>query len=174
MERNYSRSTMNLVEDLFVGVRVETSVLAGATYLLDGPISTELFNVYGRIKVNQLFMEAITTLGNQACEIYFTFTQTTPAIGIQPINGTPVGGVPLLAAGLRLIYIGGAVANLGVITSFAGISDVICASPQILGTVGGVSTLGITTDQVSILSGTVQFVLCYSAMSEGAYCEARL
>jgi hypothetical protein len=165
---------MDLAEDLFVGVRVETSILAGATYLLDGPISTELFAVRGRIKVNQLFMEAITALGNQACEVYFTFTQTTPAIGIQPINGTPVGGVPQLAAGLRLVYVGGAVATLGVITYFAGVSDVICSSPSILGTVGGVSTLGITTDSVSILSGTVRFVLCYSAMSEGAYCEALL
>ncbi len=174
MIRNYSRSTMNFVEDLFVGVRVETSILAAATYLLDGPISTELFNVYGRIKVNQLFMEVTTILSNSACEVYFTFTQTTPAIAIQPINGTPVGGVPLLAKGLRLVYIGGAVANLGVITATAGISDVICASPKILGTVGGESTLGITTDSVSCTSGAVQFVLCYSPMSEGAYCHAIL
>ena len=172
MERNYSRSTMNTVEDLFVGIRVETEILAAATYLVDTTAETQLFNVFGRIKVNQLFMEVTILLDNKANEVYFTFTQATPPIGMQAINGTPVGGVPQLAKGLRLVYIGGVVAGLGVITATAGISDVICGSPQILGTVEGVSTLGILTNGAPMTFGAVKFVLCYSAMSDGAYCEA--
>ncbi len=172
--QSYNESVRQHIADCFVGARVETGVLAAATYLLAGPTSTELFNVIGRIRIMQLFMEATVVLSNSACEVYFTFTSTTPAIAIQPLNGTPVGGVPLLAQGLRLVYIGGAVASLGVITATAGISDVLCASPSIVGTEGGVGTIGITTDSVSCTSGSVQFCLCYAPMSEGAYCTAIL
>ena len=171
MRRNLTESTRAFIADTKVGVRVETSVLNAATYLLTGPIQSEMFNVYGAIRIMQLFMEAITDLDNKATVMKFTYDSNTPAIAVQ--NLSAVGGaLTSLARGLRQVHIGGAVASTPVITATAGISDVLCVTPQIVGCNGGIGTIGINTATVSMTSGTVQFVLCYAPMSEGAYCTA--
>ena len=171
MERNYSKSTMEFVANLHVGIRVETGVLAATSYLLTGPTQSEMFNVYGRIKILQLFMEAITVLGDQATVMKFTFDSNTPALAVQNLSGVG-GALNLLAQGLRQVHIGGAVVSTPVLTATAGISDILCVAPQIVGCVGGVGTIGINTATASMTSGTVQFVLCYAPMSDGAYAEA--
>ena len=170
---NYQPSTIQAIGDIQRGVIVETSVLANATYLLTGDNQTEIFNVYGRIMLTQLFCEAITAFGAQATTMYYNFTSTTPAVAVQPISAAS-GSLSGLAQGLRHVFVGGAVATACVITATAGVSDVICVNPQIIGTKSGVATIGILTAAASQLSGTCQFACCYVPMSDGAYVTAAL
>jgi len=42
---NYNPSTIARIGDLVNGIRVDTSALAAATYMLTGPTQTEIFDV---------------------------------------------------------------------------------------------------------------------------------
>lgn len=166
MPRNYNPSTQERIGDINAGLMVETGVLDNATYL--DQAQEEIFNVYGRIMVLQLFMEAITVFGAQATTLLWNFTSTTPAVAVQPMCGAS-GALTSLAQGLRCVFVGGAVATAAVITATAGISDVICVNPQIIGTADGVGTIGILTAAASQLSGTCQFTIFYVPMDDGSY-----
>lgn len=169
----YNESTRQRAADINRGLIVETSVLDNATYLLTGGTQTELFNVYGRVLLLQFYLEAITDFSAHATIIQFNATFTTPAVLVQALSGEAVA-VTSLAQGLRVVWIGGAVASLPVITSTAGISDVICVSPHIIGMADGVGSIGIVTTIASQASGTFQGALLYVPMSLGAYIEAAL
>lgn len=169
MERNYNRSTMDLIGDLKCGLRVETAVVNCLTRLTAA--SHTPFNIYGRVKILQLFIEAITVWGNQAGTILFNYISTDPVIGVRPLSGASAA-VTLLAQGLRVVYIGGVVASLPVITATAGISDVICVNPQIVGIKGGYGTIGYQNTGAAVLTGTMQATICYAPMSEGSYITA--
>jgi hypothetical protein len=166
---NYAPSTRARISDLITGMRVDTNVLAGATYLLTGPTATEdVFNVFGRIKIMQLFMEVITDLGNQACVMFYTYTSATPTITVQPISAVGAS-MALLLRGGRYFCTGTTVATACVVDAEEGISPVVMKEKMIIGLKGGVGTIGINTATVSILTGTVRFSLFYVPMSDGAY-----
>jgi hypothetical protein len=171
MPRNYSPSTIEVVGDLQVGLRVETSVLNNLSYFHRD--QWEYFKVYGRIMVLQLFIEAITVNGAGATQLLFNFTSSSPVIAVQPMCAK-CASIAALAQGGRIVWVGGAVATAAVITATAGISDVICNSPHIIGTKGGTGTIGILTSDADAASGTHQGVLCYAPLSDGAYAEANL
>ena len=103
----------------------------------------------------------------------YNFTSTTPAIGVQPMNAVSAS-IAALAQGLRCVWIGGAVASVMVITATAGISDVICVNPQIIGTANGIGSIGFVTSVADAVSGTHQHVLHYIPMDDGAYAVANL
>lgn len=168
---NYSPSTQDRIGDLVIGMRVDTGVLANLTYLHQD--QWEAFNVYGRIMVLNLFWEAITVNGAGATLFQYNFTSTTPAVGVQPM-GAVSASIAALAQGARCVWVGGAVATAHVITASAGISDVICVNPHIIGTKDGTGTIGFLTTTVDAVSGTHQHSLFYVPMSEGAYAEANL
>lgn len=168
---NYSPSTQDRISDLIAGMRVDTSVLANLTYLHQD--QWEAFNVYGRIMVLNLFWEAITVNGAGATLFQYNFTSTTPAVGVQPM-GAVSASIAALAQGARCVWVGGAVATAHVITASAGISDVICVNPHIIGTESGIGTIGFLTTTADAVSGTHQHSLYYIPMSEGAYAEANL
>ncbi len=168
---NYAPSTRARIADLVTGMRVETSVLANLTYLHQD--QWEIFNVYGRIMVLQLYWEAITVNGAGATIFQYNFTSTTPAIGVADMSGE-AASIAALAQGARLVWIGGAVASLPVITASAGVSDVICVNPQIIGTADGVGSIGFVTTIADAVSGTHQHVMHYIPMDAGAYAEANL
>lgn len=170
---NVQVSTREMVGLIHTGVVVETSVLANATYLLTDDTQNEIFNVYGRVQINQLFCEAITEFGAQATVMYYNFTSTTPAVAVQPMSAVSAS-MSGLAQGLRHVSVGGAVASACVVTATAGISDVISVAPQIIGTKSGVGSIGILTATASQLSGTCQFVVSYVPFSDGAYITAAL
>jgi len=174
---NLQYSTIEMLGYMDQGHHVKTSVLDNATYLLTGDNQTEIFNVYGRIMVKQLYMEAVTEFGAQATTMYYNFTSTTPAIAVQPMSAASAA-LTSLAQGARHVFVGGAVATACVITATAGISDVICVNPHIIGTddgtTQGVGTIGILTAVASQLSGTCQFHIHYIPMSDGAYVTAVL
>lgn len=169
---NYNPSTIARIGDLTNGIRVDTSSMAAATYLLIGDTQTEIFNVYGRVRIHSLFGEVTTILDAQATVIYYNFTSTSPVIAVQPISSVS-GSLSSLAVGERIMWVGGAVATAVVLTATAGISD-INPAPQIVGTVGGTGTIGILTATASMTSGALTFSIFYTPMSDGAYVTAAL
>lgn len=173
---NYAPSTRARIADLITGMHVKTSVLANATYMIQGQV--ELFNVYGRIQVLQLYIEACTVFDAALTDIQFNFTSSTPTVAVQPMCAVNAGSLTGLAQGLRIVWVGGAVATACAITATAGISDLICVSPQIIGThdgtTAGVGTIGQLTSVANQTSGTHQAHIYYIPMSDGAYVTAVL
>lgn len=171
MPKDYGPSTRRRIGDFKNGIRVQTAVLDNDAYLIQAQV--EIFNVFGRILVKQLYCEAITIFDNAATTLLFNATFATPAVGVAPMTGVSAG-LALLAQGNRVVYVGGAVATAAVITGGGGVSDVICADPQIVGTatiagVQGVGTIGQLTAAFNQTSGTCQFVIYYAPMEDGAY-----
>ncbi len=164
--------TRDFISQVMNGIRVDTSTLAAATYLLTGNNQTEIFNVYGRIKVHNLFGEVITALSNNATTLYYNFTSSSPSIAVQPLSAA-CASLAQLAQGERIWWVGGAVATAVVLTATPGISD-INTTPQVVGTIGGTATIGILTAAASMTSGAVKFSVLYTPMSDGAYVTAVL
>ena len=169
---NYNPSTIARIGDLVNGIRVDTSALAAATYFLTGGTQTELFNVYGRVKIHNLFGEVLVQLSAHACVLYYNFTSSSPVIAVQPISAV-CGSMSGLAVGERIWWVGGAVATAVVLTATPGISD-INVTPQVVGTIGGTGTIGINTATASHDAGSVKFSIFYTPMSDGAYVTAVL
>lgn len=174
---SFNPSTQEMVGYIGGGLRVETSTLANATYLLTGGTQTEVFTVKGRILVKQLYLESITVGSNHATQVLFNCTFTTPVIAANAmcakcaaINAGGAGP----AQGARVVFVGGAVATAAVITDSAGLSDVTCVTPHIIGGHGFVGSIGILASDASQASGTFRVVLHYLPYSDGAYAEAKL
>lgn len=174
---NINSSTREMVGLIGGGVRVETGTLAGATYLLTGGTQTELFNVKGRVLVKQLYLEILTAGSNHATTVLFNCTFTTPVIAVNAmcaasaaLNSNPAAP----AQGLRVVFVGGIVATAAVVTDTAGLSDVTCVSPHIVGGQDFVGTIGMLTAAASQTQGTFKVVLHYLPYSDGAYVEAAL
>lgn len=171
---NYNPSTIARIGDLVNGIKVDTSALAAATYMLTGGTQTEIFNVFGRIKIHELFGEvAGAAFSNDACVLKYTFTSSSPVIAVADLTAA-TASLAQLAIGERMASIGGAVATPAVITATPGITDVARGS-QIVGVESGVGTIGINTATASITgNATVKFSIFYTPMSDGAYVTARL
>lgn len=171
---NYNPSTIARIGDIVNGIRVDTSALLAATYLLTGPTQTEIFNVYGRVKIHELFGEVATAaFSNDACVLKYRFTSTSPVIAVADLTAV-TASLAQLAVGERISWIGGAVATAAVITATPGITDV-ARTPQIVGVNAGVGTIGINTATASITGlATVTFSIFYTPMSDGAYVTAAL
>ena len=166
---NYAPSTRARIADLVTGMRVDTGTLAAATYLATGPTATErIFDVYGRIKIMQLFMEVISDLGAGACVMYYTYTATTPSITVQPISAVGAS-MASKKRGFRHFCTGVTVATACVIDAQPGISPVIMKEKLIIGLKGATGKIGINTATATIATGTVRFSLFYVPMSDGAY-----
>ena len=171
---NYAPSTSARIGDLINGVRVETSALAAATYMLTGPTQTEIFDVFGRIKIHELFGEvAVANFSAHACVLKYTFTSSSPVIAVADLSAV-TASLTGLAIGERITWLGGAVATAAIITATPGITD-IARTTQIVGVSSGVGTIGINTATASITgTATVKFAIFYTPMSDGAYVSARL
>lgn len=156
------------------GLRVETSTLANATYLLGvAATQTELFNIGGRILITQLYVELITAASANATTVQFNCTFTTPVIAANPM-GAACGSISGLGQGQRVVHVGGAVATAAVLTDSAGLSDVTCTTPHIVGGHGFVGTIGIAAGTADQASGTFRAILHYLPYSDGAYVNAAL
>ena len=169
MEREYSRDTMNIIADGHVGVRVDTKVVACATYLTAAAHTP--FNLVGRVKINHFFIEAMTVWGAQAGTILFNYDAITPAIAAQGLS-IASGVVTSLAQGLRVVFVGGVVGTAAVITATAGVSDVICEAPHIVGVRAGTAYVGYENTGAAVTSGTMQVTICYTPMEDGAHMSA--
>jgi hypothetical protein len=166
---SYSPSTIERIGDLINGIRVDTSGLAAATYMITGPTQTEIFNVYGRIKIHELFGEvSVADFSAHATVLKYRYTSTSPVIAVADLS-TVAASLTGLAIGERITWLGGAVATAAVITATPGITDVARTS-QIVGVNAGVGTIGINTATASITGlSVVTFSIFYTPMSDGAY-----
>lgn len=169
---SFNPSTQEMIGNITGGLRVETSTLAAATYLTNGG-QTELFNLHGRILVKQLFIEVVSALSNHATTLQFNCTFTTPVIAKNAM-GAACASIAQMAAGGRVVHVGGAVATAAVITDSAGLSDVTCVTPHIVGGADFVGTIGVLGAAASITSGTFRAAMLYVPYSDGAYAEAAL
>lgn len=167
---NYNPSTIARIGDLTNGIRVDTATLAAATYMAQTQVT--LFNVYGRIRIHTLFGEVTVIISNTATTALYNFTSTSPVIAVQPLCAASASCAQL-AVGERIMWVGGAVATAAVLTATPGISD-INPNPQIVGTVGGTSVIGLLTAGANATSGNVKFSIYYTPMSDGAYVTATL
>jgi len=177
---NYNKSTRQRVADIDLGLHVETTggILVAANFT--STAQTELFTIVGRIAVKQLFIELTAAADANATVVKFNATFTTPVIAVADLCGNS-GSIANLAAYRRIVWVGGAVATLAVLTASAGISDVEAASKKhILGgvssagvlTVGSIGMLASTATQAATIAATAH--LFYVPMSEGAYAAAAL
>jgi len=168
---NYNPSTIARIADIESGIRVDTGSIAAATYLRNGT-QVELFNVYGRIKVINLFLEVITALSNNAYTAKFNATFTTPSIAVADMSAA-CASTAQLAAGRRITWLGGAVATAAIVTQSAGIS-LLGATPQVIGGIGFVGTIGILGAAANHDSGACIATIFYVPWSDGAYVTAAL
>jgi hypothetical protein len=171
---SFQPSTQSMIGFIGGGLRVETSTLANATYLLGaGGTQTELFDVYGRILVTQLYLELIVAASANATTVQFNCTFTTPVIALNAM-GAACGSISGLGQGQRIVHVGGAVATAAVLTDSAGLSDVTCVTPHIVGGHGFVGTIGIAAAAADQASGSFRAIAHYLPYSDGAYLEAKL
>jgi hypothetical protein len=171
---NYNPSTIARISELINGIRVDTTSIAAATYFLTGNTHTDLFNVYGRIKVHNMFGEVATAdFGANACGLYFDYTSTTPSIAVAPISSVS-DSLSGLKIGERISFLGGAVATKTSQTATPAISD-LEVTPIILGVIDGIGKIGMLTATASITGlAVVKFSIWYSQMSDGAYVTAAI
>jgi hypothetical protein len=168
----FNASTQKMLSYILNGMRVDTTELAGATYLLNGT-QTELFDVYGRIMLLQLYLEITSALDANATTMQFNCTFTTPVIALNPMNAA-CASIASQGRGGRIVWKGGAVATNSVITDSAGLSDNICTSPQIVGGIGFIGTIGMLGAAASQAQGKFIASAHYVPMSDGAYMKAKL
>ena len=165
---NYAPSTRARIADLITGMKVETGTLAAATYLLTGNKNTQMFNIIGRVKVMQMYLEVITVLDTKATVLFFTYTSTTPTITVQPINAV-CATMSGMKQGARLTCLGTTVATAAVIDAQTAITPAIMIEKQIIGLKDGTGTIGIDTATASMTSGTFKIIMHYVPASDGAY-----
>lgn len=180
MSRNYAPSTRDVIGDMICGLHVETSggVLIAANFT--DTVQTELFTVFGRIGIKQLFIELTSAADANATQVLFNVTFTTPVIGVNALCAKCASIANLGAYG-RIMLVGGAVATAAIVTDSAGLTDVeMAAKMHILGgvsaagvpTVGTIGMLGDDATQAATITATAH--LFYVPLSVGAYAEARL
>lgn len=179
--KSYSASTQSVIGDLIMGMHVETTggVLVAANFTTGG-VDTDLFNIYGRIGIMELFIELTAAADANATQVLFYTTFTTPVIAKNSMCAKCASIASLGAYG-RIVYVGGAVATAAIITDSAGLTDVETAGKKaILGgvsaaNVNSVGVIGMTSSdatQAATIAATAH--LFYVPMSEGAYATAAL
>ena len=177
---NYNPSTRDRVADLIMGLHVETTggILVAANFT--NPSQTELFNIYGRIGIKQLFIELTAAADANATTVAFNVTFTTPVIALNVMQAAS-GSIANLGAYGRIVSTGGVVATANIITDSAGLTDVTTSDK--LHIVGGVSAAGVLTvgtigmaaagaTQAATIAATAH--LFYVPLSVGAYATAAL
>ncbi|NLV49362.1 MAG: hypothetical protein GXY20_01560 [Clostridiales bacterium] len=179
---NYNRSTIDRIGDLINGLHVETTggILVAANFAGAANTQTELFNIYGRIGIMELFIELTAAADANATQVLFNCTFTTPVIAVNAMCAKCASIANLGAYG-RIVYPGGAVATAAIITDSAGLTDVEMAGKKaILGgcsaagvnTVGTIGMLASDATQAATIAATGH--IFYVPMSPGAYVTAAL
>lgn len=178
---NYNPSTIARIGDIINGIHVKTTggILVAANFTTGGT-QTELFNIYGRVGIMELFIELNSAADANATQVLFNCTFTTPVIAVNAMCGKCASIANLGAYG-RIVYVGDAVATAAIITDSAGLTDVEMAGKKAI--LGGVSAAGIkTVGTIGMLAsdatqaGTITATahVFYTPMSDGAYITAAI
>lgn len=177
---NYAPSTRARIADLITGMHVKTTDAVLGTSVFTNAAQTEIFTVVGRIAIVQLFLEITGTFDANATTVAFNCTFTTPTIAVNEMQAD-CGSLASLTQGVRVVFVGGAVASGLIITDSAGLTDVESAGKiHILGGetsaganyVGSIGVLAAAATQATTATATGH--LFYYPMSEGAYAVSLL
>jgi hypothetical protein len=175
MSRSYANSTVEVIEALHNGLRVETgiaNVTDAPSLLFQTAAVLPLFNVYGSIRINLLFGEVTTLFGAGAAVGMFRFTSSSPVITVAAMS-IDCASVAALVKGARITLQGDLVGTAPDITGAAGVSYwPVSHGKMVIGQDDGVGFIELKTATglpTSIASGAMSFTLCYSPVSEGAY-----
>ena len=156
------------------GLHIETSAY-DVTVAWAGVANTqtELFNVYGRVLLLQLFCEMTVIQGGGATLIRYNATFSTPAVAVAPMSAVSLT-VAGLAVGSRVVWQGGVITSAPITTVVAAgsVSDIFPPARQIIGSVGGVGTIGHIASVADSVSGTARANCFYVPLSDNAYVEA--
>jgi hypothetical protein len=176
---SYNLSTRGRIADLGLGLHVQTGAL-GVAQFNHSTGEADLFNIYGRIALLQLFVELTSAADANATVCKFRAEFTTPVIASADLSGASAS-IASLAAYRRIVWVGGAVATATVLTASAGITDVEAAGK--IHILGGVSSAGVlTVGKIQLHSGTATQAgtiaatahMYYLPMCKGAYASAIL
>ena len=173
---NYSPSTIARIGDIKNGLLVQTS--KEVSYASWGVTQAEIFTVYNRINIHEMWFEVgATALVGAGALILFNYTSTSPVVAVQPISAvcTTIHG---FTRGRRVSLVGNGLTALSVVGT-AGIS-VGAITPMIIGIAPTATvdptygTLGCLTSVAALSAGTAQFSILYTPIDPGAYVEALL
>ena len=176
---SYNLSTRGRIADLGLGLHVQTGAL-GVAQFNHSTGEADLFNIYGRIALLQLFVELTSAADSNATVCKFRAEFTTPVIASADLSGAS-DSIGSKAAYTRIVWVGGAVATATILTATAGITDVEAAGKMHI--LGGVSATGALTvgkiqlhSGVATQAGTIAATahMYYLPMCKGAYAEAIL
>lgn len=176
--QKYNQSTLDRIGDITTGVHVKTGILANTTYL-DHTVASgahNLFNVYGRIRILGLDVEAVTAWPADATLIKWRFEATTPVVGVSDISAVSLS-IASLPIGTRVMWLGAAVDTAPAVMTVQASVSVITADTMDVGHTGTVAAPGVgliskTVTTAAMGSGTCRFNLYYLPISEGAYATA--
>lgn len=171
---NYNPSTLARIADIAGGIRVDTGSINATTLLDHSPsAAVTLFNLYGRVLILQWYVEVLTDLSAHAAQLQFVVTFTTPVIAENPL-GAKCASLESAVRGVRAVHVGGIVATNAIVTDSAGLTDVTCITPHIVGGKDFVGTLGTLCSDQTCTSGTLMSCIHYVPYSDGAYIKAAL
>jgi hypothetical protein len=174
MSRHYENSTVEVIEAMHNGLRVETGIVnATGGKLFTADQDLEIFKVYGTIRINLLFGEVTTVFGAGASQGMFMFHSTTPHIAAAAMS-IDCASVAAMVAGGRITLQGDLVGTAPTITGAAGVSYWPPShAKMVVGRDGGEGEILLHNIAVqTIASGAMAFTLCYTPISEGAYAVA--
>lgn len=174
---NYSPSTQARIGDIKNGLLVQTA--KEVSYTSWGSIANhEIFNVYNRIKIHEMWLEVgATTLVGAGALVLFNYTSTSPVIAVQPFSAvcTTIHG---FVQGRRVSLVGNGLTALSVVGTAA--ISVGAITPMIIGVAPTATvdptygTIGILPSVAAITAGTAQFSILYTPIDPGAYVTAIL
>ncbi len=170
-----NKSVVEAVGDLNRGLLVETSTIL-ATACWETADHQAIFNTYGRILLLELYGEITTDMAG-AAQPNFSYTGITPAsVGITDICAVSAS-IAALVIGNRVVWPGGTVAGVLLISGNAYLSPAHTGVGFILGgvTAAGVNFVGAIWADGSwadATAGAVRFSCVYAPMSDGAYVTA--
>jgi hypothetical protein len=174
---NYAPSTRARIADLIIGMHVKTTDAVLAVPAFTNTAQTELFTIVGTIAVAQLYVELTAASDANATQVQYNCTFTTPAIAVNAMSGASAT-IATRDPHTRIVWIGGIVASVPILTDTAGLTDVVSANIQILGgetaagtnTIGSIGMLMSAATQAGTITATGH--LFYYPLSVGAYAEA--
>jgi hypothetical protein len=166
---HYNQSTRQRIEDLDIGLRVETGAQAATTYQAQD-VLTRLFTVTGRILVKQLYGEVTVALGSAGAPVIkFRAAWTTPVIAAADMSDNSAD-FSALDVGQRITLPGTANNTATAITASEGISYGTL-NPQVIGLADGVGYIATLTSTAGCNAGSINWVINYVPMSTGANVE---
>lgn len=159
-------STIEMLGYVTTGVVLRTPVFNNATWI--AALATDIFTVYGRIRILSLDLEAVTAFSNTATLLKWQFDSSNPAVAAFDITGAALTCAQI-AQGRRVSFQGTAL-NTAQVISVNQCCSLQTPATLDIGCLNGVGTLGLIGD-VAATSGTSIITLCYVPMTDGAHVD---